>query len=84
MNKNPTSPIVGLKAISVGLLFKKKKKPPKKNPHPEWLSTRRLLKGAGQTELVRKQLSSVSAGIWPCETLKKPFKVYIKKQLFYH
>lgn len=79
MNKN-LSPIVGdLKQLVWGFYLKKKKKKPL-----EWLSTRRLLKGAGQTELVGKQLSSVSAGIWPCEILRKPFKVYIKKQLFYH
>lgn len=79
MNKNP-SPIVGdLKQLVWGFYLKKKKIKPL-----EWLSTRRLLKGAGQTELVRKQLSSVSAGIWPCKIFRKPFKVYIKKQLFYH
>jgi len=56
--------IVGdLKQVMWGFVLKKIKP-------LEWLSVRRLLKGPGLAELVRKQLSSISAGIWPCSLTK--------------
>lgn len=62
-NKNPNSIVGDLKQLVWGSLFKKKKL-------LEWLSARRLLKGAGLIELLRKQLSNISAGIWPWSPTK--------------
>lgn len=56
--KNLSSIVGELKQLVYGFLFKKIRP-------LEWLSARKLLKGAGLTELVSKQLSNVSAGIWP-------------------